>query len=158
MRHRSIRFALAGMVLVLAAAGAASAQGSVSANYDVIYHEFEETTAVGAHFDAAKAFGNVAVLGELGFNRFESATVVSFAGGGRYLITDGAIRPAAQFLFGNWHCGACDFDELFIQPGFLVDIPRAAFAIRVQFDFRRILFDFGGENAERLSVGLVWGF
>jgi hypothetical protein len=29
-------------------------------------------------------------------------------------------------------------------------------AIRAQFDVRRIFFDFGGETAERISVGVVW--
>jgi len=31
-----------------------------------------------------------------------------------------------------------------------------AMKIRVQFDVRRIFFDFGGETAERVSVGVVW--
>lgn len=163
MQQRAAGLCLVIGCLLLVGVHSASAQDvTVSASYDILYHQFEETTAVGVHFDAAKSFGLLAGVGEIGFNRLEQSTVVSFAGGGRYMIPYSAsakLQPAVQVLLGLWHCGPCDVNELFIQPGFLVDIPRSdTFKIRAQFDIRRIFFDFGGENAQRLSFGGVWSF
>jgi hypothetical protein len=163
MRQRAAGLCLVVASLFLVGTGSAAAQdATVSANYDIIYHEFEETSFIGVHVDAAKSFGRIAAVGEIGFNHLESRTDTSFAGGGRYVIPHSAgsrIQPAVQVLLGLWRCGACDVKRPFIQPGLLVDIPSSdRFRIRVQFDVRRIFFDFGGENAQRLSVGGVWSF
>jgi hypothetical protein len=161
MRHRLTRIGLGAVICLVAGAGSAAAQGTFSANYDFIYHEFEDTSAVGAHLDVTRSVATLVVAGEFGVNRFDDATVVTFAGGGRYAIpiSNRAFRPAAQFLVGSWHCAACDFNEMFIQPGFLVDMPRtASLTIRAQGDWRRLLFDFGAESAVRVSLGLVWAY
>jgi hypothetical protein len=99
-------------------------------------------------------------MGEVGVNHFNQATVVTLAPGVRYRFatgTDSKIRPAVQGIFGWWHCGACETNASFLQGGGLVDyVTSDTMAIRVQFDVRRIFFDFGGETAERIGVGVVW--
>jgi hypothetical protein len=99
-------------------------------------------------------------MGEVGVNHFNQATVVTLAPGVRYRFatgTDSKIRPAVQGIFGWWHCGACETNASFLQGGGLVDYATSdTMAIRVQFDVRRIFFDFGGETAERIGVGVVW--
>lgn len=162
MRQRVGGLSLLVASLCLVGARSASAQPTAAVNYDFVYHEFEETSALGVHGDVAGPVGPFVLVGELGANRFDGATVASFAGGVRYPFaqsSSSSIQFAAQALLGLWHCGACEFNEKFIQPGVLVDIPRSdAFSIRVQFDVRRIFFEFGGEWAERVSAGAVWAF
>lgn len=152
------------LVLVLgvfmAGAGAAAGQTTVAANYDPLLHELTENSSLGAHGDVAKFFGSIGVMGEVGVNHFDQATVMTLAPGVRYRFATGAtskIRPAAQAAFGWWHCGACEANASFLQGGGLVDYATSeSMAIRVQFDVRRIFFDFGGETAERIGVGVVW--
>jgi hypothetical protein len=161
MRKRVVGSCLFGASLFLVGVRAASAQGpaTFSASYDVVYHELEETSAVGVHADVAKPFGMISGVGEVGANHFDGATVISLAGGGRYPLhsSNARMSPAVQILLGLWHCNACEISDAFVQPGFLLDFAKSAsLKIRGQFDVRRIFFDFGAEWAERLSVGLVW--
>ena len=150
------------MALVMASARTTSAQDPLtfSLNYDFLYHELSETSAIGAHADLAKSFGTISGVAEAGVHRFDGYTDLSIAGGGRYLVAQGSrskIEPAVQLLLGLWRCGACHVTEAFLQPGVLIDYAKSeSLKIRGQLDVRRIFFDFGGENAVRLSIGLVW--
>jgi hypothetical protein len=152
-------FALVLFVL-MAGARVASAQTTVAVNYDPLLHELSENSSLGAHGDVARFFGSIGVLGEVGVNHFDQATVITLAPGVRYVFgtgTDSKIQPAVQAVFGWWHCGACDTNASFLQGGGLVDYAWSDdMKIRVQFDVRRIFFDFGGETAERIGVGVVW--
>lgn len=160
MRRRLLSEVVLGLFLSMAGAGVAAAQTTVAANYDVLLHELTENSSLGGHGDVAKFFGSVGVMGEVGVNHFNQATVVTLAPGVRYRFVTGTnakIRPAAQVVFGLWHCGACETNASFLQGGGLLDYATSdSMAIRVQFDVRRIFFDFGGETAERVAVGLVW--
>jgi hypothetical protein len=160
MRARLVgEFALA-LCFFVAGARAAAGQTTVALNYDPLLHELTENSSLGAHGDVAKSFGSVAVLGELGANHFDQATVITLAPGVRYALgtgTDSKIRTSVQAVFGLWHCSACDVNASFLQPGVLVDYVRSSsLTLRLQFDVRRIFFDFGGETAERVGVGVVW--
>lgn len=146
--------------LLLAVARAAAGQTTVALNYDPLLHELTENSVLGAHGDIAKAFGSVAAVGEVGVNHFDQATVTTLAPGIRYAIGTAAsarIRPSVQAVFGLWHCGACEVNEFFLQPGVVLDYVRnGSMTFRFQFDVRRIFFNFGGETAERVGVGAVW--
>src|SRR5438067_11552258 len=107
-----MRIALTALAAVLFAAGTASAQSrdpfqtDFSANYDFIYHELDETGAAGAHFDLATTITRnvpfLVMLGEAGFNHFESATVSSVMGGVRLRFPNASatVLPFAQILLG----------------------------------------------------------
>jgi hypothetical protein len=148
------------LCLLVAGAGAAAGQTTVAASYDPILHELTENSWLGGHADVASFWGPIAAVGEVGANHFDQATVMTLAPGGRYAIASSSnskIQLSAQALLGWWHCSACEVDELFLQPGVLVDWARNdSMKIRFQFDVRRIFFDFGGETAERVGVGVVW--
>jgi hypothetical protein len=160
MRRRLVGEFVLGLVAFMAGAGVAAGQTTVAANYDPLLHELTENSSLGGHGDVAKFFGSFGVMGEVGVNHFDQATVITLAPGVRYRFatgTDAKIRPAAQVVFGWWHCGACETSASFLQGGGLVDYATSdSMAIRVQFDVRRIFFDFGGETAERIGVGVVW--
>jgi hypothetical protein len=146
--------------LLVVSAGAAAGQTTVAANYDALLHELTENSSLGAHGDVTRFWGPIAIVGEVGANHFDQATVITLAPGGRYAIIQPAnskIALSAQAVVGLWHCSACEVNELFLQPGVILDWGRSdAMAIRFQFDVRRIFFDFGGETAERIGVGVVW--
>jgi hypothetical protein len=160
MRRRLLGEFVLGLCVFVAGSRVAAAQTTVAANYDLLLHELSENSSLGGHGDVAKFFGSIGVLGEVGANHFNQATVVTVAPGVRYRFvtaTDSKIRPAAQVIFGLWHCGACETNASFLQGGGLVDYATSdTMAIRAQVDVRRIFFDFGGETAERISVGVVW--
>ena len=160
MRARRVgEFALA-LCFFVAGARAAAGQTTVALNYDPLLHELTENSSLGAHGDVARSFGSIAVLGEVGANHFDQATVITLAPGVRYALgtaTNSKIRPSVQAVFGWWHCSACEANASFLQPGVLVDYARSSsLTLRLQFDVRRIFFDFGGETAERVGVGVVW--
>lgn len=160
MRRRSVgEFALS-LCLVLAGARIAAGQTTVAVSYDPLLHELTENSALGAHGDVAKTFGPIAAVGEVGVNHFDHATVITLAPGVRYPIgtaSTSRIHPSVQAVVGLWHCAACEVNELFLQPGVLLDYaPGGSMTLRFQFDVRRIFFDFGGETAERVGVGVVW--
>jgi hypothetical protein len=160
MRRRLLREFVLGLCVFVVGARAAAGQTTVAANYDLLLHELSENSSLGGHGDVAKFFGSIGVMGEVGVNHFNQATVITLAPGVRYRFvtgTDSKIRPAAQVIFGLWHCGACETNASFLQGGGLLDYATSdTMAIRAQFDVRRIFFDFGGETAERISVGVVW--
>jgi hypothetical protein len=160
MRARLVgEFALA-ICLLIAGARVAAGQTTVALNYDPLLHELTENSSLGAHGDVAKFWGPIAVLGEVGANHFNQATVITLAPGVRYAFggaSRSSIRPSVQAVFGWWHCSACETNASFLQPGVLVDYARSSsLTLRFQFDVRRIFFDFGGETAERVGVGVVW--
>jgi hypothetical protein len=158
-RQLIVHFAL-GVLVLMAAARVASAQTTVAANYDLLLHELSENSSLGAHGDVATSLGPIDVLGEVGVNHFNQATVITLAPGVRYPFsvgTNAKFQPAVQAVFGWWHCGACETNASFLQGGGLLDYAWSDdMKFRVQFDVRRIFFDFGGETAERISVGVVW--
>jgi len=162
MRRRWIVHLAFGVLVLMAVARVASAQTTVAANYDLLLHELSENSSLGGHGDVAAPWGPIDVLGEVGVNHFNQATVITLAPGVRYHFdvgSDEKFQPAVQAIFGWWHCGACDTNASFLQGGGLVDYAWSDdMKFRVQFDVRRIFFDFGGETAERISVGVVWKF
>jgi hypothetical protein len=149
-----------GLCCFFAGTRLAAAQTTVGVSYDPIIHELTENSSLGGHGDIARSFGPVAAVGEVGVNHFDQATVITLAPGARYAFAadpKARLQPAVQAVAGLWHCGACEVNEFFVQPGVLVDYSTSdALRIRVQFDVRRIFFDFGGETAERVGVGVVW--
>lgn len=152
---------LMGVCVVILGVRPASAQTSLSANYDPMLHELSEYSSAGGHGDVAKSFGSLAAIGEVGVNHFNQATVLTLAPGVRYAVAGASsrIQPSAQLVLGLWHCRACEVNAFFVQPGVVVDYAASrVMKLRVQFDVRRIFFDFGGETAERLGVGAVWTF
>jgi hypothetical protein len=84
-------------------------------------------TGVGAAanvlFNTLKVTGNgrIGVVGDIGLNHFEGATVSTVMGGARYTFTtSGKVVPYGQFLVGIVHCcGDTDFDPAI---GFGADI------------------------------------
>src|SRR5438132_1713994 len=160
MRLRRLGEIALGLSIFVGGPQPALGQTTTSLNYDPMLHELTEKSAVGGHGDIAKAFGPIAAIGEVGANHFNQATVITLAPGVRYALEHGSrstISPAVQLLVGLWHCGACEVNASFAQPGLVVDYGRSpSMKIRFQFDVRRIFFDFGGETAERVSVGVVW--
>src|SRR4249920_3215401 len=105
--------------ILLLAAGSASAQSrdpyfsTLSANYDLVYHEGDTTSAAGAHFDVASTFKRsvpfIGPVGEVGFNHFDGANIVSVMGGLRLRMPniERKVLPYAQVLLGLYHCGSC---------------------------------------------------
>src|SRR5690349_9079391 len=77
--------------LLLFVTSTASAQSpdpyatTFSANYDIVYHELNDTSNVGGHFDLATTLTRdvpfLVLAGEVGVNHFRDATVSSFLGG-----------------------------------------------------------------------------
>ena len=162
MRERALGYCCLGVALVFVGVNSASAQSptTFSASYDFVDHELSQTSNVGLHADVAKPFGMITGVGEVGANRFDGYTVVSLAAGGRYALEHvrrSRIESAVQVLFGMWRCGLCEVRAAFLQPGVVIDYAKSRdLKIRVQFDIRRIFFNFNGETAERLSIGAVW--
>ena len=135
-----------------------------SANYDVVYHEENTTSNLGAHFDLASTFKRdvpyIGPVGEVGFNHFEGATIVSAMGGARVRIPsgDGRFLPYAQGVIGLYHCGACDVNDFAIQGGAGVDFRVSnnhSFRVRAQLDVRHVFDSFEDFNGVRLSGGIV---
>lgn len=156
--------------VLLLAARSASAQSTgaysttFSANIDVAYHELDDTSPAGAHFDLAGTVKPdvpmVAVLGEAGFNHFSRATVATVFGGARVRIPteDDRFMPFAEAMLGLYHCSECNENDLALQVGGGVDfrVPRVrAFRLRAQLDFRHVFAAFAGFDALRLSGGIV---
>ena len=160
MRVRLVGELTLGLCILIAGARGAAAQTTVAVNYDPVLHELTENSWLGGHADIAKSWGSIAAVGEVGANHFDQATVITLAPGVRYAIgmrATSRIQPSVQTVLGLWHCSACEANELFVQPGVIVDYARRdSMKIRFQFDVRRIFFDFGGETAERVGVGVVW--
>ena len=159
MRPRVLVVLALSVCAFVASPGRAAAQTTVSASYDPLVHELTENSSLGGHGEVARSLGSIAALGEIGVNHFDQATVITVAPGVRYRFAPATskLQPSVQAVAGLWHCAACEVNEFFLQPGVLVDYARSsALTLRVQFDVRRIFFDFGGETAERIGVGVVW--
>jgi hypothetical protein len=149
-----------GLASIVALPSVAAAQGTtVGLSYDLLYREYEENSALGAHFDVGRGvttFGTMGmdVLGEIGFNNFESGTVTSFGGGVRFRpASSGQVSFVIPVLIGIWHFS--DFNDLFFQPGVGFEY---AWSEKVNiiggFDYRRIFDDFDGGNGVRISIGV----
>jgi hypothetical protein len=162
------RLFIAGVLLL--AARSASAQSrdpyftTLSANYDVVYHETDATSHAGAHFDVASTFKRdvpfIGPVGEVGFNHFDGGTIASVMGGVRLRPgNDRQFLPYGQVLVGLYHCGVCNINDFAIQGGGGVDFRLADnhnFRIRTQLDVRRVFEPSVGFNAVRFSVGIVF--
>jgi len=89
MRTRLLLF-VAPLVLAASTVSAQSRDpyfATFTAAYDLIYHEFGETSALGGHFDIASTIKRdipfLSLAGEVGINHFDGANVTSFLGGPR---------------------------------------------------------------------------
>jgi hypothetical protein len=107
------------------------------------FEDFGGETGIGAAanvlFNTLKTTGNgrIGVVGDVGINHFDGATVSSILGGGRYTFTtSGKVSPSAEFMVGILHCcGNTNFDPAF---GAGVDIawkPNMNFRGAVDFIF-----------------------
>jgi hypothetical protein len=156
-----------GMLLFVATSSSAQSAdpyfATVSANYDFVYHEPNATSALGAHFDVASTIKRdvpfLGVMGEIGFNHFDGATVSSYMGGVRLRFPNASARvlPFAQFVLGLYHC--CDINDFAIQGGGGLDfkVMRSdAMRIRAQFDVRHVFDDVQGFTPVRVSAGVVF--
>ena len=170
MKTRLSTLLAASVVLLTAHSAFAQSQSpdpfftTVSANYDVVYHEQDATSNAGAHFDLASTFKRdvpiMGPVGEVGFNHFDGGTVVDVMGGVRVRFPDNdrAFLPYAQFIGGLYHCGVCDINDFAIQGGGGVDFRLSTnnnFRIRTQLDIRHVFDSFESFNAVRFSVGVV---
>lgn len=166
---RTRLFMLAGLLVLVAHSVSAQSRDpyftTFSANYDFAYHELNETSGVGAHFDFATTIKRdvpyLGIMGEVGFNHFDGATVASFMGGPRLRIPNIGphVLPFGQFLLGAYHCGACNIDDFAIQGGGGVDIKLSNtndIRIRAQVDVRHTFDDFDSFNGVRVSGGVVF--
>ena len=149
-----------GLLVLMAVFGgvrnvAAQEKYSLGVSYDALYREFEENSSLGAHVDIARSLGALSLVGELGFNNYEDATVSSYMGGIRFpFAATASVKPFVQLLAGAWHC--CEITEFALQPGAGVEFAgNDALAFRAQFDYRPIFFEEETENAVRFSVGVV---
>ncbi len=159
MKSRLLAMSLLAVVMVFGGAQSAAAQDGLQlgASYDFFYREFEETSAAGAHFDVAKSLGSFSVLGEIGFNDYDGATVSSYQGGLRFPFgaSTASARPFAQVTTGLWRC--CDTNAFVLQPGAGVEFGSSAkVKYRVQFDYRWLRADGDNESAVRASAGVVF--
>jgi len=156
---------------LLLAASSVSAQSrdpyfaTFTASYDFIYHELDETSAVGAHFDIASTIKRdvpfLTFAGEVGINHFDGANVSSFMGGPRLRLPNAGrnVLPFVQFFAGLYHCGVCDINDFAIQGGAGLDLRTrrgSAVRIRPQIDIRHMFDNPGGFNAVRAAVGVVF--
>jgi hypothetical protein len=165
-RSRTVLIATAcAMFLVFFVATRAFAQGLgrrlyVGALYDPVFHDTDETSSAGAHFDVSQKIivrtsTSISWVGEVGFNSFDAGTIVGYMGGGRI---DGQINPKMspffQFLAGAQHC--CGSTDFAFQPGLGFDYARwPNITIRTQLDFRRVFFESGSRSETRLGVGVM---
>jgi opacity protein-like surface antigen len=152
---------LASFALVGALAVPAAAQDSVGAN--LTFLRGDGATGTGFQIDAAKGLtSNVAVVGEIGLNRFDGFNLTSFQGGVRFLpAVQSAVRPFLQALAGVEHCGDDCFDSNFFsfQIGGGVEFPLSdRLNLRAQYDFRRTSADDSSYNANRFGIGVVLPF
>jgi hypothetical protein len=135
-----------------------------SANYDVVYHELDDTSHVGAHFDIASTIKRdapfLALVGEVGVNHFSDANVSSYLGGPRLRLPNAGphVLPFIQFFAGLYHCGACDINDFAIQGGGGIDFRISrndTVRIRTQVDVRHMFDPVASFNAMRAAVGVV---
>jgi hypothetical protein len=156
--------------VLLLAVSSASAQSrdpffaTLSANYDLVYHELQDTSNLGAHFDVASTIKRdvpfLSLVGEVGINHFNDANVSSYLGGPRLRLpnTGPHVLPFIQFFAGLYHCGACDINDFAIQGGGGVDFRLSRnndFRIRTQVDVRHTFDSLDDFNAVRVAVGVV---
>jgi hypothetical protein len=167
MRHSTI-IAVVGLLLLSVSPAFAQSRdpyfATFTPSYDVVYHEPDETSGAGAHFDIASTIKRdvpfLSLAGEIGVNRFEGATVSSFMGGVRLRMLNAGIHvlPFVQAFGGLYHCGACNINDFAIQGGGGVDIRFSttnALRFRAGVDVRHTFDEFGDFNAVRVSAGIV---
>jgi hypothetical protein len=161
-----LAFCLAAFVLLIVPRASAQSRDpfytDFSANYDVVYHEPDSTSHVGAHFDVAGTLKRdspfVGPVGEVGFNHFTGATIADVMGGLRIRAnTDYAVLPFAQGLVGLYHCGVCAINDFALQLGGGIDFRTGDpnVRVRVQIDYRRVFDSIASFNAARVSAGVV---
>jgi hypothetical protein len=153
------------------AATSASAQSrdpyfaTANANYDLIYHETGDTSVAGAHFDLAGTVKRdvpfLGIVGEIGVNHFDNATVSSYMGGARLRIPNltPSVLPFAQIVLGLYHCGACNTNDFAIQGGAGLDFKVSSsdiIRVRAQLDIRHVFDDVQGFSPVRVSAGIVF--
>ena len=156
---------------LLLAASSVSAQSrdpyfaTFTAGYDLIYHELDETSSLGGHFDLASTIKRdipfLTFAGEVGVNRFEDVNVSSFMAGPRLRLPNIGrnVLPFAQVFAGLYHCGACDINDFALQGGVGLDFRATRgsdIRIRTQLDVRHMFDDFNDFNAVRLGIGVVF--
>lgn len=134
---------------------------NVGALYDVAMNEWNLAANVGGHADVAKRFlqgatMNAAIVGEVGFNHFESFDLTNYLGGLRFAGNYSTqFSPFAQVLLGvERGIGDANFA---LQTGIGIDIPwKPQFAIRIQGDWRHVYRNLDDADGLRVSAGLVF--
>src|SRR5690349_3662803 len=154
---------IAGLLLAPQRAAAQSSDpffADFSANYDIVYHELDETSNLGGHFDLATTIKRdvpfLVLAGEVGVNHFEDANVSLYLGGLRLRLPNLGpnVLPFLQVLLGLYHCGPCDINDFALQGGGGLDfrLARRSPRIRAQLDVRHMFDTIEGFNAVRVSV------
>jgi hypothetical protein len=137
---------------------------TLSASYDLVYHELDDTSNLGAHFDVGSTVKRdlpfLSVAGEIGVDHFNDANVSSYLGGARLRLSNAGphLLPFIQFLAGLYHCGPCEINAFAIQGGGGIDFRMSRthdFRIRTQVDVRHMFDTLEDFNAVRVSVGVV---
>src|SRR5262245_8799124 len=97
-------------------------------SYDFVYHELNETSSLGAHFDIASTIKRdvpfLTLAGEVGVNHFDGANVVSILGGPRLRLPNAGanVLPFVQVMLGLYRCGVCDINDFALQGGGGIDV------------------------------------
>ena len=127
----------------------------LSGGYQLL-HVPDRTFAFGLNVDAARHYGALGLVGELGFAHAsedetegkEGATAWNIGAGGRWTgFNPGRVWPFAQVLLGlevmNGRAGAEDSDASFmLQPGVGINyVAGDGWGIVGQIDYRRTFFD-----------------
>jgi hypothetical protein len=89
-------------------------------------------------FNRSDSFG-WGIVGDVGFNHFSGATILSVGGGVRITFKpiNDKLRPFAQVLIGIEHC--CGSTDLYFAPGGGVDFAiNRKLNVRAQIDFRHV--------------------
>jgi len=146
VRIRTIGRAVIAATMTFALAAPAAAQGRLGAGISFQRDSDAEETGPGFAIDYSHDLstndnGAFAVVGDLGWNKYEFFKAWTLQGGARYRFTGaGQLEPFAQFLVGRYSyriddCDSCGDDGLALTPGFGVDVPvNGRAAVRGQVD------------------------
>jgi hypothetical protein len=89
-------------------------------------------------FNKSDNFG-LGIVGDVGFNHFSGATILSIGGGVRatFKPMNQKLRPFIQVLIGIEHC--CGETDLYFSPGGGIDFAiNPNLNVRAQIDFRHV--------------------
>ena len=168
MRTRPTAYMLVAFLFsVLASSASAQSRDpfftTFSAYYDLVYHELNDTSNLGAHFESRRPSS---AASHSSHSSRKSASIISTMRTCRHSwwVHGCAWRMRAHeccrtsSYAGLYHCGACDITDFAISGGGGVDFKLARnnnVRIRTQVDVRHMFDDVESFNAVRFSLGVV---